>query len=139
MIYALKKTSIVNILSQSGEEKMKINILKNELLALQRIESYPFIVGLKYAFHDFKECFLVLDFISGSDLRKILDRKYLIGEFTLALIGYSIGSALEFIHERRILHRDIKPENILLGCLFNRFWSQLCGGRYQTNFCLAHL
>ena len=55
--YALKKTSIVNISSQKGEQQVEIemNPLKNEFLALKRIGTHPFIVGLKYAFHDFKE------------------------------------------------------------------------------------
>jgi serine/threonine protein kinase len=109
--YALKKTSIVGAINRCGN----VNFLSTEIQCLKAIGTrHPFIVGLHYAFHDFADCYLVLDLVPGGDLRYQLDRKFLMNEIDLALIALCLGSALKHIHERNIIHRDIKPENIVI-------------------------
>jgi serine/threonine protein kinase len=76
---------------------------------------------MTYAFQDRDTVFLVMDFLSGGDLRyHLIHRKtftenetsihsLLSVEFFIACI--LVG--LEYIHSNEILHRDIKPENLI--------------------------
>mmetsp|Transcript_14701 Transcript_14701/g.15401 ORF Transcript_14701/g.15401 Transcript_14701/m.15401 type:complete len:490 (+) Transcript_14701:156-1625(+) len=109
-LYALKKTSIYNALNRCGT----IDFLKNEIQILKEISSHPFIVNCQYAFHDYINCYLILDLIPGGDLRYRLDKKIIMTESELAIIALCLGSALQYIHSKNIIHRDIKPENIVL-------------------------
>jgi serine/threonine protein kinase len=109
--YALKKSSIMEAISRCGN----VSFLSNEITCLKAIgQSHPFIVGLHFAYHDYLECYLILDLIPGGDLRYQLDRKSVMSEPQLSLIALCLGSALKHIHSRHVIHRDIKPENIVL-------------------------
>lgn len=58
--------------------------------------------------------FLVMEFVSGEDLRQLLRRE---GPLTLDRVVSlmdGIAGGVEAAHESGILHRDLKPENILL-------------------------
>lgn len=67
--------------------------------------------------HDFGEVdglyFLVMEFVDGVNLRKLLEGKGMTPEEALAIVP-SICDALQSAHEHGVVHRDIKPENILL-------------------------
>jgi serine/threonine-protein kinase len=58
--------------------------------------------------------FIVMEFIAGVSLRKVLRER---GRLPLAFVGHvieSVAEALAAAHSQKILHRDIKPENIML-------------------------
>ncbi|MFD0758630.1 serine/threonine-protein kinase [Arthrobacter ulcerisalmonis] len=57
--------------------------------------------------------FVVMEFISGPDLRRQLREGTLMPE-DIAGVGAELASALSYIHRRGVIHRDIKPGNILL-------------------------
>ena len=58
--------------------------------------------------------FLVMEFIEGSDLKKLIAEN---AEFSIkekiAIIAI-IARALHYAHQRGVLHRDIKPANIMM-------------------------
>jgi len=56
--------------------------------------------------------YMVMEFIDGSDLSKIVDREHPVSK--ILEIGLKTADALQHMHEFGILHRDIKPANILL-------------------------
>ncbi|MCB9831165.1 MAG: protein kinase [Planctomycetes bacterium] len=58
-------------------------------------------------------CYLVMELIEGSDLRRVIAEGGLKPEQALALVP-QICEALQYAHEKGVVHRDIKPENILL-------------------------
>lgn len=60
--------------------------------------------------------FLVMDYVEGSNLRKIILEKKREGMLLekAAELLLPIGSALDFAHEKKIVHCDLKPENILV-------------------------
>ncbi len=83
-----------------------------EARALAKL-SHPNIVGV----HDFGQAgdrlFLIMEFVDGTDLRRMLTQKTLTPQAALAFVP-AICDALQFAHEEGIVHRDIKPENILI-------------------------
>lgn len=58
--------------------------------------------------------YLVMEFITGEDLRERMDRENILNETEVVHIGASICDALTYLHTRSpaVLHRDIKPGNI---------------------------
>ncbi|KAI6185747.1 Protein kinase domain-containing protein [Aphelenchoides besseyi] len=76
---------------------------------------YPFIVEA-YALIDqpqSSDLIMVLEYVSGGDLRKYLKNKPMAHSEVLRFT-VQMAMALEYLHDRCILHRDLKPENILL-------------------------
>jgi predicted Ser/Thr protein kinase/MFS family permease len=57
--------------------------------------------------------FLVMEYVEGTDLRRLIQGGDLAPEQALAIVP-PICEALQFAHDAGIVHRDIKPENILL-------------------------
>ncbi|HTV62028.1 MAG TPA: serine/threonine-protein kinase, partial [Verrucomicrobiae bacterium] len=57
--------------------------------------------------------FLLMEFVDGMNLRRLLRTRKFTPEEALAIVP-PLCDALQFAHERGIVHRDIKPENILL-------------------------
>ncbi len=58
--------------------------------------------------------FIVMEFVDGDDIYNVLEAKGRFPEPEALHILIQITSALDHIHEERLVHRDIKPENILI-------------------------
>ena len=58
--------------------------------------------------------FLVMEFVDGCDLRRLLRAQRLERE-TAFDIFHKVCAAVAHAHERGLAHRDLKPENILIG------------------------
>ena len=90
-----------------------------------------------YAFQDRENLYLVMDYLSGGDLRyhicrnrrfsEEITRKCAIHALSYILkldkllsfdfLGFFVAcliSGLEYFHKKNILHRDIKPENLVI-------------------------
>lgn len=64
---------------------------------------------MHYAFNDRDNLYLVMDLLSGGDLRYHIGR---IGKFNEDQTKFLIACiiiAIEYIHKMKIFHRDIKP------------------------------
>ncbi len=89
--------------------------LKREVLLTRRLR-HPNILGV-HTFHEGAgQPFIVMDYVSGDDLRTALLARG--GPFALRdVLGWlpAIAQALDYAHENGVLHRDIKPGNLLRG------------------------
>lgn len=58
--------------------------------------------------------YIVMEYVSGGDLKELIDREGPLSGRRLTRVGASIASGLSHAHERGVVHRDIKPQNVLL-------------------------
>ena len=75
--------------------------------------NHPFLCNLRYSFQDVEYLYLVVDLMTGGDLRFHIQRKAFT-EDTIRFWMAQLACALRYIHSRGIVHRDLKPDNILL-------------------------
>jgi tRNA A-37 threonylcarbamoyl transferase component Bud32 len=84
----------------------------HEARALARVK-HPAIVPI----HDFfvvrRDPWIVMDYIKGQSLDKVIGRERL-SERLIARIGLRVLDALVAAHKEGIVHRDVKPANILV-------------------------
>ena len=76
--------------------------------------NHSFIVNMYFAFQDFYNLYLVMDLLTGGDLRYHIAQKRFFSESETKFFISNMILALEYIHSRNIIHRDIKPENLVL-------------------------
>lgn len=98
------------VLVSSERAKMQ---LKAEALA-QRKLVHPNIVAMRDFEDDGVAAFLVMDYVEGVSLDKILLERGRLGEAETVKILSGAAAALDFAHERKIIHRDVKPANIMV-------------------------
>ena len=87
---------------------------RSERKILEAIK-HPFIVHLNYAFQTDGKLYLVMEYLPGGELFKVLDDNHhgLKEEWTI-FYASEIVLALGFLHKNGVIYRDLKPENILL-------------------------
>ena len=107
-LFALKEMSKVKIIDRRSE--ISIMSERNLLSTLH----HSFIVNMHFAFQDFYNLYLVMDLLTGGDLRYHIAHKRTFTETQTKFIIANMLLALEYIHNKNIIHRDIKPENLVL-------------------------
>ena len=108
--FAAKVMSKAKIISSRSEE----NIM-GERNILSKIH-HQFIVNMYFSFQDYDNLYLLMDLLSGGDLRYHLSHKKpcVFNEIQTKFFISNVILALEYIHSQKIIHRDIKPENLVL-------------------------
>ena len=105
--YALKEMSKVKIIDRRSEKSIRT---EREFLAKLR---HPFIVNMNCAFQDYENLYLVMDLLTGGDLRYHLCKHRRFSEDETKFFIACLLLGLEYIHSNNIIHRDIKPENLV--------------------------
>ena len=105
--YALKEMSKVKIIDRRSEKSIKT---EREFLSKLR---HPFIVNMNCAFQDFENLYLVMDLLTGGDLRYHICKLRRFSENKTKFFIACLLLGLEYIHSNNIIHRDIKPENLV--------------------------
>ena len=104
----MKEMSKARILS-----KRSVTSVTNERKLLNKLK-HPFLVNMCYAFQDRETLFLVMDLLTGGDLRYHIGIKQKFFESETKFIIQCIIVGLEYMHNNSVIHRDIKPENLVL-------------------------
>lgn len=106
-LFAMKEMEKLTIIS-----KRSVHSVMNERKILE-ILKHPFIVNIQFAFQDRDTLFLVMDLMTGGDLRYHMNRQRFFLESQVRFFAACIVTGLEYIHNNKIIHRDIKPENLV--------------------------
>ena len=93
-------------------DKKSIESVLGEKRILSELH-HPFIVNMIYSFQDFDYLYLVMEILSGGNLRYHLTLEKVFNEDQIKFIIGCIMIGLKYIHGQNILHRDIKPENLV--------------------------
>jgi eukaryotic-like serine/threonine-protein kinase len=86
---------------------------RNEAIAAARL-SNPGIVATYDTGNDDGLGYIVMEFVDGPNLRRILDDQGRLEVRQTARLGREVASALDAAHRQGIVHRDIKPANVLV-------------------------
>jgi eukaryotic-like serine/threonine-protein kinase len=65
-------------------------------------------------FDDNQTSYIVMEFIDGNSLSKILKEQGILSERCISFYFTQVAYALQSVHNNNFLHRDIKPENIII-------------------------
>jgi eukaryotic-like serine/threonine-protein kinase len=60
------------------------------------------------------DCYLVMDFVNGTDVKHVLAFQGPMQERLALQVTRDVAAALAAAHDRGIIHRDVKPANILI-------------------------
>lgn len=109
-------------LSLDTQVAVKINHNLNDTASNQFIREARLLASLKHPnlprvidyFSDIDCQILVMDYIPGDDLRKLVESKKKISLDQVLKWAVELGDALTYLHNRKppIFHRDVKPSNI---------------------------
>lgn len=75
---------------------------------------HPSIVRLEEVIDTDSLCCMVLEYIDGTPLARLVKQKGRLSEREALFYTYQIADALRLVHEKGFLHRDVKPMNIVL-------------------------
>jgi serum/glucocorticoid-regulated kinase 2 len=106
--YALKEMSKAKIIDKKSERSIRY---EKQLLSQM---NHPFIVNMYYSFQDSENLYLIMDLLTGGDLRYHISRYKKFNEEQTKFFVACILLGLDYIHTNNIIHRDIKPENLVL-------------------------
>src|SRR5262245_43848460 len=80
----------------------------------QAILDHPNIVQVTDFFEEAGEFFLVMEYVDGQDLSRLIKSKGKLAEAEALAIFRDILKGLGFAHAKGLVHRDIKPSNVLV-------------------------
>ena len=106
-------TVAIKILRSERADASGLKRFRKEARMLAAINS-PHVVNLLEFNEEDGVPYLVLEYISGEGLDRLLRRRSWIDEREALAIMASVARGLSEAHERGIVHRDIKPSNIFI-------------------------
>ena len=108
-IFAMKEMSKAKV-----SYKKSIKSVSNERKFLEKF-NYNLLCNMYYAFQDSETLYIIMDYVSGGDLRYLICRRNYFTEIETKFIAACITLNLNYIHSKNVIHRDIKPENLVFG------------------------
>ncbi|CAK87102.1 unnamed protein product (macronuclear) [Paramecium tetraurelia] len=105
-LFALKEMSKAKVI-----QKRSVNSVLNEKYLLEHLH-HPFLVNMWYAFQDRENLFLIIDLLTGGDLRFHLGKMRRFSEAQTKFFVACILLALTYLHQNGIIHRDFKTRKL---------------------------
>jgi len=80
----------------------------------QALLDHPNIVQVTDFFEEDNQFFLVMEYVDGQDLSKLIKTRSKLSQKEAVSIFVDILKGVEFAHSKGIIHRDVKPSNVLI-------------------------
>ncbi|WP_051955905.1 serine/threonine-protein kinase [Beijerinckia mobilis] len=97
----------------AGDETM-LAMFRNEALALRRIHHEAIVRYFGFTFEpQLRRHYLTMEFIEGTPLSEILQKRALTVAETLAL-RRRLALGLQAAHDQTVFHRDVSPDNVIV-------------------------
>ncbi len=110
----LGRTVAVKVLHpRYAAESNFVNRFRQEAQAAANL-SHPSIVNIYDWGHDGETYFIVMEYVNGTDLKKLIEDRGALDPMKVAEYGAQVCAALSVAHGYDIIHRDIKPHNIVI-------------------------
>jgi serine/threonine-protein kinase len=109
---ALKTLRILEGIEPSAQQGFAERFLQEARIIAQM--DHPGIVAVYDFGYEGEIAYLVLEYVSGSNLAQRLEQGGRLDPATGARILREAGEALDYAHGRGVIHRDVKPANLLL-------------------------
>jgi len=108
-----RKVAVKILSSNYAGDRNFVARFKSEATILARL-NHPNIVEI-YGWGKFDSSYyIVMEYVSGTSLKELIDRKGPIDPDIAAGFALQICDALGAAHQNSLIHRDIKPQNILI-------------------------
>nr|KAG5709258.1 hypothetical protein BaRGS_018010 [Batillaria attramentaria] len=101
--YVMKKLALDRV----GVKERQL--AKLEAAVLSQL-SHEYIVSFYDCFEQRGSLYIVMDYCSRGDLRKVIEKEQKLPESQILTWFAQLCLALKYVHDRKMLHRDIKPE-----------------------------
>jgi len=108
ILKTLRAIKIPHRVSNQNGDLLEESIVQTKLL------DHPHIVKLLTVDIIDNNVLMVMEYINGINMEKLLDDKHKLQINEAVLYFNQILSALNFAHKHKVIHRDIRPSNILL-------------------------
>jgi eukaryotic-like serine/threonine-protein kinase len=95
-----------------GDDALRARF-RNEAISSASIEDAR-IVGIYDTGEDDGVAYIVMEFVEGQDIRRLLADRGPLSPFGATRIARDVATALDHAHRAGIVHRDIKPANVLV-------------------------
>lgn len=118
-VYAAEDTTLNRLvavkimLPQYASDPNFAQRFRQEATAAAALQS-PRIVSIHDWGCDDEDCFIVMELLTGSDMRALIRNEAPLDPHRIRDIGGQVCQALSVAHERKTVHRDITPQNIMV-------------------------
>ncbi|KAI8887350.1 camp-dependent protein kinase 3 [Backusella circina FSU 941] len=106
--YAIKAISKKDLVTKRQVEH------GNNEREIMSLVSHPFLVNLHGTFQTESHVFLVMDYVPGGELFRVIKHFKILKEEDAKFYAAQVTLAIEYLHNLDITYRDLKPENILI-------------------------
>lgn len=112
----LKKSFALKVMSfeNTSSDHNLAGRFKREAEVLAKIHHPNIVMVTDFGVLDGNVPFIVMEYIEGTTLRKLLRKQKTLSQTQTVRIGKQLCAGLHEAHRQGIVHRDLKPENIML-------------------------
>ncbi|PNV78671.1 MAG: protein kinase [Dictyoglomus turgidum] len=108
-----KEVAIKILHPQYAEDKEVLERFYREI-EICKVLDHPYIVKILDHGKENDYVFMVMEFVNGKDLKKIIEESKRIPVSMAVEIVKKVAEALSYANSKNIVHRDIKPQNIMI-------------------------